>query len=192
MPGLLIQTALFGTAFVGFGLIAELRAGVIERMRVTPLRRVAMLLGRALRDVTILVVQSLLLVLLSIPFGLTIDAAGLVVVLALVALIGLLIAPLSYALALLVKSEDALAPVINLVTLPLLLLSGVLLPLALAPEWLRTLASFNPLSHAVDAARALFNGQFSDPVVASGVGLMAVLAAAALWMAARSFGRAVS
>lgn len=192
MPGLLIQTALFGTAFVGFGLIAELRAGVIERMRVTPLRRVAMLLGRALRDVTILVVQSLLLVLLSIPFGLTIDAAGLVVVLALVALIGLLIAPLSYALALLVKSEDALAPVVNLVTLPLLLLSGVLLPLALAPEWLRTLASFNPLSHAVDAARALFNGQFSDPVVASGVGLMAVLAAAALWMAARSFGRAVS
>lgn len=192
VPGLLIQTALFGTAFVGFGLIAELRAGVIERMRVTPLRRVAMLLGRALRDVTILVVQSLLLVLLSIPFGLTIDAAGLVVVLALVALIGLLIAPLSYALALLVKSEDALAPVVNLVTLPLLLLSGVLLPLALAPEWLRTLASFNPLSHAVDAARALFNGQFSDPVVASGVGLMAVLAAAALWMAARSFGRAVS
>jgi ABC-2 type transport system permease protein len=192
VPGLLIQTALFGTAFVGFGLIAELRAGVIERMRVTPLSRLAMLLGRALRDVTILTAQSLLLVLLSIPFGLTIDLAGLVVVLSLVALIGLLIAPLSYALALAVKSEDALAPVVNLVTLPLLLLSGVLLPLALAPSWLRTIASFNPLSHAVDAARALFNGQFSDPVVVTGVGLMAVLAAGALWIAARAFGRAVA
>lgn len=192
VPGLLIQTALFGTAFVGFGLIAELRAGVIERMRVTPLSRVAMLLGRALRDVTILTAQSLLLVLLSIPFGLTIDPAGLVVVLSLVALIGLLIAPLSYALALAVKSEDVLAPAVNLVTLPLLLLSGVLLPLALAPAWLRTIASFNPLSHAVDAARALFNGQFSDPVVVTGVGLMAALAAGALWIAARAFGRAVA
>jgi ABC-2 type transport system permease protein len=161
-------------------------------MRVTPLSRVAMLLGRALRDVTILVAQSLLLVLLSIPFGLTIDPVGLAVVLWLIALLGLLIAPLSYAIALATKSEDVLAPIVNLVTLPLLLLSGVLLPLALAPDWLRTLASINPLSHAVDAARALFNGQFGDPVVATGVGLVAALAAIALWIATRQFGRAVS
>ena len=50
VPGLLIQIAIFGTAFGGFGLIAELRSGVIERMRVTPMSRVAMLLGRALRE----------------------------------------------------------------------------------------------------------------------------------------------
>ena len=54
VPGLLIQLALFGTLFVGFGLIAELRAGVVERMRVTPVSRFAMLLGRTLRDVSIL------------------------------------------------------------------------------------------------------------------------------------------
>ena len=50
VPGLLIQVALFGTAFGGFGLIAELRYGVVERMRVTPMSRAAMLLGRSLRD----------------------------------------------------------------------------------------------------------------------------------------------
>ena len=60
VPGLLIQVALFGTAFGGFGLIAELRYGVVERMRVTPMSRTAMLLGRSLRDVTILLVQALI------------------------------------------------------------------------------------------------------------------------------------
>ena len=50
IPGLLIQIAIFGTAFGGFGLIAEMRSGVLERMRVTPMSRTAMLLGRSLRE----------------------------------------------------------------------------------------------------------------------------------------------
>ena len=70
VPGLVIQIAIFGTAFGGFGLIAELRSGVIERMRVTPMSRVAMLLGRSLRDVVILMFQAILLIVLAIPLGL--------------------------------------------------------------------------------------------------------------------------
>ena len=55
IPGLLVQLGLFGASGVGFGLISELRQGVIERMRVTPVSRIALLLGRALRDVVIIV-----------------------------------------------------------------------------------------------------------------------------------------
>ncbi len=77
VPGLIIQIAIFGTAFGGFGLIAELRNGVIERMRVTPMSRVAMLLGRSLRDVVILMFQAILImIVLAIPFGLDVDPAG--------------------------------------------------------------------------------------------------------------------
>src|ERR1700738_3381968 len=49
VPGLLIQLGLFGASGVGFGLIAELRSGVIEPLRVTPVSRFAVLLGRPLR-----------------------------------------------------------------------------------------------------------------------------------------------
>jgi ABC-2 type transport system permease protein len=76
--------------------------------------------------------------------------------------------------------------------MPILLLSGVLLPLTFAPGWLQTLADLNPLSYAVEAARALFNGQFGDPVVLTGVTMMAVLAAGALWLGSRAFGRSVA
>jgi ABC-2 type transport system permease protein len=192
VPGLLIQIALFGAAFVGFGLVAELRYGVVERMRVTPMSRAAMLLGRSLRDVVILVTQGILLVVLALPFGLTIDPAGFLVSLGLLALVGLVMAPISYALALVLKSEDALAPLLNGISLPLLLLSGILLPMALAPEWLQALAKLDPLSYAVTAIRALFNGRFADPAVATGVGLMAVLAVVAILLGRRAFARAVA
>ena len=190
VPGLLIQVAMFGASFVGFGLVAELRYGVVERMRVTPMSRMAMLLGRSLRDVVILEAQAALMIALAIPFGLSIDGAGALVTLALVALIGLVMAPLSYTAALVLKSEDALAPLLQSVVLPLLLLSGILLPMSVAPDWLRFLSSLNPLTHAANASRALLNGQWGDPEILVGVGLTGVLAVVAVWIASRAFSRA--
>jgi ABC-2 type transport system permease protein len=192
VPGLLIQLGLFGATSVGFGLIHELRIGVVERMRVTPVSRLALLLGRAFRDVFTLLVQALAIILLSLPFGLSIHPTGMVVVLGLLALIGLLFASISYAVALWLKSEDSFAPLVFTATLPLLLLSGVLLPMSLAPDWLRAIAAVDPLSYAVDAARAVFNDHLGDVSVFKGVAIMAALAVLAVAAAARAFGRAVA
>ena len=192
VPGLLVQLGMFGAAGVGFSLIAELRMGVIERLRVTPVSRVALLLGRAARDILSILVQSLILILLALPFGLSIHPVGVVVVLALIALIGLLTASIAYALALWLRSEDSYAPLIFTATLPILLLSGVLLPLGLAPQWLRNVAAANPLSYAVDAARAVFNDHLGDPSVVKGVVIMAVLCVVAIGLGARAFSRAAA
>ena len=132
VPGLLIQLGLFGASGVGFGLIAELRSGVIERMRVTPVSRFALLLGRTLRGILIMVVQALILILLALPFGLSIHPLGIGLMLALLAQLRLMITPVSYAVALWLRSEDSFAPLIFTVSLPLLLLSGVLLPMTFA------------------------------------------------------------
>ena len=192
VPGLLIQLGMFGAAGVGFSLIAELRAGVVERFRVTPVSRFALLFGRALRDILMLLMQASILVVLSLPFGLSVNFTGVLVVLGLIALLGLLMASISYACALWLKSEDSFAPLIFTATLPLLLLSGVLLPLSLAPGWLRQIAALNPLSYAVDAARAVFNDHLGDASVARGVAIAAVLAVLAVALAVRNFGRALA
>jgi ABC-2 type transport system permease protein len=192
VPGLLIQLGLFGAAGVGFSLIAELRAGVIERFRVTPVSRVAMLLGRALRDILVLEIQSLVLLLLSIPFGLHVTLAGVLVMLGLVGLIGVGMASIAYAAALALRSEDSYAPLIFTVSLPLLLLSGVLLPLSLAPSWLQAVADFNPLSYAVVAARDMFNGHAGNPAVLKGLIIMLALAVVGVSIGARAFNRAVA
>jgi ABC-2 type transport system permease protein len=192
VPGLLVQLGMFGAAGVGFSLISELRFGVIERLRVTPVSRVALLLGRAMRDVLSILSQSLILILLALPFGLSIHPLGVVIVLALIALIGLLTASIAYAVALWLRSEDSYAPLIFTSSLPILLLSGVLLPLGLAPQWLRTIAAANPLSYAVDAARAIFIDHLGDPSVIKGVLIMLVLAVVAVGIGARAFGRAIA
>jgi ABC-2 type transport system permease protein len=192
VPGLLVQVALFGSAFVGFGLIAELRYGVVERMRVTPMSRTSMLLGRSLRDVVLLLLQALIMVALAIPFGLTLDPAGLVLSFGVLAILGLATAPLSYAAALALKSEDAFAPLVQGIAMPLLLLSGILLPMALAPDWLQFLSTINPLTHAVDAVRALFNGQWGAPEIVIGTVVTTILAVVAVWVAGRAFTRATA
>lgn len=192
VPGLLIQLGLFGASGVGFSLIAELRDGVIERLRVTPVSRFALLLGRAMRDILTLLIQSLLLILAALPFGLNIHPVGLLVMLALIALIGLLTASISYALALKLRDENSFAPLIFTAALPLLLLSGVLLPLSFAPTWLRTIADVDPLSYAVDAARSIFNNHVLEGTVAKGVAIMAALSILAVMWAARSFATAVA
>ena len=192
VPGLLVMTALFGSTFVGFGFISEMRSGVVERMRVTPMSRTAAVLGRTLRDVVVFMFQGLVLVVVSIPLGLRIDPAGLIVAFALLALIGLVLGHVSYAMALVIGSEDALAPLTQAIALPLLLLSGVMLPMAFAPEWLRTVASLNPLYHSVLAIRALFNAQWGNPDVLSGIAIMVVCALGSIWIASRAFNRATA
>jgi ABC-2 type transport system permease protein len=192
VPGLLVMTAGFGTMFVGFAFIDEVRSGVVERMRVTPMSRTAGVLGRTLRDIVVFMVQGLILIVASVPFGLHVEPLGVVVAMGLLALIGIGLGPLSYALALKLGSEDALGPIVQAIALPLMLLSGVLLPMSLAPDWLRTIATFNPLYHAVEAMRALFNAQFTDAAVLVGIAWMAGLAVVSVAVSARVFNRATA
>jgi len=80
-----------------------------------------------------------------------------------------------------------LASMLNFLTQPLLLLSGILLPLTFAPVLIKTIASVNPFSHVVDATRALFNGVITDPSVIPSFGLMLVMAVVLIVWASRLF-----
>ena len=121
VPGLLIQLGLFGAAFVGFSIIADWRAGVIERFRVTPVSRMALLAGRVLRDVLTLTVQAIVLVLAGLAFGLRAPVVGVLIALCFVAIVAVSLAAVSYAVGLMLKSEDALAPLLKMIMYPQML-----------------------------------------------------------------------
>jgi ABC-2 type transport system permease protein len=189
VPGLLIQLGIFGSMFVGFGIIAEIRYGTIERMRVTPASRLGLLLGRVLRDTLVLLIQATLLTLIAVAFGLRVSLAGALITVGIVGLLGVSLASLSYAAGLWLKSEDALAPLLNMVSVPVLLLSGILLPMTLGPRWLQRIAALNPFSHIVDAARVAFNDRLGDSSLVIGLVCAAALAVAGLAIATRTFQR---
>lgn len=181
VPGLLVQLGLFGALFTGFGLVAEWRAGVIEAERVTPASRTALLFGRVLLNAVQLLVQAIVLVLLGFAFGLRASAGGILFGILLTVLLGAACACVSNAIGLITKSEDVLAPLLNSIALPVLLLSGILLPMTLAPDWLMTLSNVVPFKHVVDGIRTVFTGTFDSTVWWGAFWAVAVFAAAGWW-----------
>jgi ABC-2 type transport system permease protein len=170
IPGLIVQLGMFGAMFVGFGLIAEYRAGVIEADRVTPASRIALMAGRVLRDVVVLVVQTLVLLVAAVPLGLRAPWGGVLLSLVIVALLGATFASLSYSVALITKSEDALAPLLNGIAMPLLLLSDI-----------------SPLKHVVNGVRALFRGDIGNSSSLWGLFWVVLLTIIGLAVGARTF-----
>ena len=158
-------------------------------MRVTPVSRTALLLGRSMRDVVVLVVQGILLTAVAVLFGLRAPVVGVLIALVLVAIVALATSAASYAMALQLKSEDALAPLLNTIVLPLLLLSGILLPMTLAPAWLFGLSRLNPFVYIVDAERAVFLGALTSGTVVVGVVVGLVLSALTVAWGVRTFHR---
>jgi len=186
IPGLLVMMALFGSAFVGFNLIDDIRSGVIERFLVTPVSRSAILLGRVLRDAVVLLTQCVLITLVAIPLGLSVNVGGFLLSLVLYAMVSITMASMSYSFALIYRIEDPLAPTLNTITLPLSLLSGIMLPLALAPLWLQDLAKVNPFSYAVNASRALFAGSFHSVDIIKGFVIVFLLMSVVFWWSLNS------
>src|SRR4051795_6455498 len=169
VPGLLLQLAIFGAGFAGFGIIQELREGVVDRQRVTPAHRSALIMGRTLTNVVTIAVQAVLLTLVALPFGTRPALIGSIVAIIVICLLSLGLAAASYTMGLILKDEDSFAPMVQGVSLPLLLLSGVLLPMAAAPGWLRRASQANPLTYVVDGSRALFRGDVVSSTTAKAI-----------------------
>jgi ABC-2 type transport system permease protein len=190
VPGLLVQLGLFGALFAGFGLVSEWREGVVEAERVTPASRTALLLGRVLRDIVLLTAQGIVLIALGFAFGLRGSIGGMVLGLVLTVLLGGACSASSNALALSTKSEDVLAPILNSIALPVLLLSGILLPISVAtgaPQWLAIVSDFMPTKYIVNAIRDSFTGDFWTITTFWGIVWTLVLFFAGLWIGTRTF-----
>jgi ABC-2 type transport system permease protein len=159
VPGIVVMSCLFAASMTGSNLLFEMQTGSHERMLVTPLRRPALLIGRALKEIVPMVAQAAVIVVVCLPFGYRLDVGG--ALLGLVVLAGFCvgIGALSYTLALASKHQEWLFwTVQQTVLFPILLLAGVLLPLDGGPGWLRALSAWNPLRYVVTAERALFTG----------------------------------
>jgi ABC-2 type transport system permease protein len=191
VPGLLTVMCILGGMYTGFGLLAEIRSGIIERARVTPVSRTALMLGRALREVVTLLAQSLLITVLALPFGLRVGIADLLLAYLMLALLALMAVSLSYGITMQIRNESALGPMINTVGQPVMLLSGVLLPLSLAPLWLFRVAEWNPFYWATNGMRALFNGHIGASSVWESLIIVAVLTVFAMSWSVRLFSRSL-
>jgi ABC-2 type transport system permease protein len=190
VPGIVVMSCLFGTSMTGSNLLYEIQTGSHERMLVTPLRRPALLIGRALKEIVPVIAQAALIVAVCIPFGFELHLAGAVVGVVILSVFCLGLGALSYTLAVASKNQEWLFWTVQQTLLfPLLLLAGMLLPIDGGPGWLRTLSRFNPLSYVVSAERTLFNGDIWTSTTLTGTIAAAAVGALGLAVGVRAMRR---
>ncbi len=185
VPGMLVVMAM-GQLFAGFSFIDEIRVGIIARWLVSPASRLSIILSLVGSQKITLFLQASLLVFIAFLFGLHVPVLGLVLTMVMVLLVGVAMASLSYAISLATKDESALASITNTFYLPIMLLSGIMLPISVAPQWIKTAALFNPFYYAVEGARCLFDGDYGNTMVLKGFGVVIALCVLMIWLALRA------
>jgi ABC-2 type transport system permease protein len=192
VPLLFCTQGLFTGLFAGLVLLSAIRQGVISRFRVTPLSRVGLLLGRELTIVTMVGFQAVVITVIAIVFGLRVPPANLLLALIVLAMMVLLGVSISYAVAILAPNESTLPSVLNGVAQPLSLLAGVLIPLSVAPLWVRNVALWNPWAWAANSMQKIFQGDIGAQVVWQASLILAGLAAVTVVLSSRVFTREIA
>lgn len=181
LPGVVVMIALFGTSMTGSNLQYELITGSYERVLATPLSRSSLMIGRALKEWAPLVLQGLLISLVCIPFGFIFHPLHVLFGLIILGIFGIGLGALSYALALVSKNKEWIFwGVQQTLLFPLMILSGIMLPIEAGPDWMKVASRFNPLTYLVNAERELFAGTVGTETL---LGLLAAVATAVVGMA---------
>ena len=189
LPGVVVMIALFGTSMTGSNLQYELMTGSYERILATPLSRSSLMIGRALKEWAPLVVQGLLIAVVCIPFGFVFFPLHVVFGLIILGIFGIGLGALSYSLALVSQSKEWIFWAVQQTLLfPLMILSGIMLPIEAGPDWMQTASRFNPLTYLVNAERELFSGAVGVDTLA-GLAAAAVTAAVGLFVGIRTVHR---
>jgi ABC-2 type transport system permease protein len=188
-PGVVVMTALFSSGWAGTVLIEDMNRGVMDRFLASPVRRGALMAGTLAYQAATTIVQTVVVLVVAVLAGARFPggAAGILVTLAAACLISVIMASFSNALALLLRSQEALIGVSQFVVLPLQFLSSALLATALAASWVADVARYNPVDWAVVASREALSAGTDWGAVWPRLGLLAGLALVMAWLATRAF-----
>lgn len=182
MPGIFVQTVVFGSLTTGVGLAEDLQKGLVERFRSLPMARSAVLVGRTLADLF----RNVFVVLLMCAVGFAVGWQVHTNVVALVAGIGLVVA-FAYALSwvfaivgLSVRDGETAQAASFPILAPLVFASSAFVPVSSMPSWLQVFAKHQPVSVVVNAVRALtVGGPTASHVLSAIAWIVGIVAVAA-------------
>lgn len=156
-PGILAQSVLFVAIFYGVSVIWERDLGILHKFLVSPAPRSALILGRALSSGVRGLSQALIVIALALLLGvkLRVEPVSIAGIAVSVMLGAAVFSTFSLIVACLVKTRERFMGIGQVLTMPLFFASNAIYPLEMMPDWLRSIARFNPLTYQVDALRTL-------------------------------------
>jgi ABC-2 type transport system permease protein len=152
-PGVVGQTLLFTSMFMGISVIWDREFGFLKEILVSPISRVSVFVGKMLGGTTDAVIQGSFVFLLSFLVGISVDIETYLVSLPIMMLITFGMVSVGLTFASIMESLESFGVIQTFVNLPLFFLSGALFPLDRVPGWLRSVSAVDPLTYGVDALR---------------------------------------
>ena len=190
VPGVLVMTAFFSSGWNGMSMIEDLERGVTDRLLVTPTKRWSLIVGRLGQNTVQALIQSLVIVGMALAIGVTFEGGplGVAALVFAAVLVGTAFAALSNALALVTRQEETLIGAVTFLQLPLTFLSTAFMQRELIPDWVASVADYNPVNWAIEAGREAVQSNVDWATVAGYCGLLAAFALACTMLATRAFG----
>jgi ABC transporter DrrB family efflux protein len=157
MPGIIVQTAIFGAIITGIGLTEDLKAGVVDRFRSLPIARSAVLIGRTAADMVMNVMTLIVMLLVGVAVGFrpSEPAYDLALAFVLVLVFSYAFSWISAFVGLSVRDPETAQSAGFVWVFPLTFASSAFVPTSSMPGVVHAFADVNPVTQVVDAARAL-------------------------------------
>ena len=178
LAGIILQNAFIAALQSGTSIVDDLNSGYLSKMLVTPVNRIAILMGRLMSDATRMIIQTIIIIGLALLLGATIvtGLVGFLLILFTVAFFGIAWAGISLAIGLRTKRAETVSAIGAFLTFPLLFMSTALVPLTFLPDWMQNVSKFNPITYGVNAVRALTSTGFDWNTILQAYGVIALIA----------------
>ncbi len=152
-PGVIVLMLLFTAIFATASTVDDRRQGFLQGVLVAPISRPTIVLGQALGCTTLSVMQGAIFLAMAPMAGIRLNLEAIAVSGAMMAVIAFAMTSVGLAMAWRTESTQGFHAFMNMLLLPIWMLSGAVFPLAGAPAWFRWTTQLNPLTYAVDALR---------------------------------------
>jgi ABC-2 type transport system permease protein len=187
-PGIVVMTGFFAGGWNGVAILKDMERGTLDRFLVTPVRRLALIIGPLGYQAVATVIQSVIILAVGYVLGARYSGpVGVIVFLVAVVLLCSGLAAMSNAIALLVRREESLIGLVQFTALPLTFLSTALMPANLVPGWVATVATFNPVNWAVEIGRTALGAAPDWTTIGTRILYLIGFAALLSWAALAAF-----
>jgi ABC-2 type transport system permease protein len=193
-PGVIVLSAMTGATLGGVAIANDLNSGFLSKMLLTQVNRSAILLGRLLTDVTVVVAQSVITIIVAFAMGVRFyyGFPGLLLILVTVAFFELALSGIFLFIGMRSRKTETISAIGSVVFFPLIFVSSSMFPVSFFPAWAQTISKYNPVSYASDVTRQLVQGGLTWGTTISAYGVIGAIAIVAFAATLYQFRKVIS
>jgi ABC-2 type transport system permease protein len=162
-PGIVGQTLLFTSMFMGISIIWDKEFGFMKEILVAPVSRFSIFIGKMIGDSTDALIQGVIVLLLGLALGIGVDPITFLACVPVMLLITFGLVSIGLTIASFMGSLESFGAIQSFINLPLFFLSGALFQVQSLPQWMQDISTLNPLTYGVDALRTIILGGAWQP-----------------------------